>query len=43
MPEPSNEQAVLDYVDWQDVYAKEKPFQFSAIPNSSLAKETMTN
>ena len=44
MTEPSNEQAILNYLDWQDVYAKEKPFQlFSVIPNSSLAGERTTN
>ena len=44
MPEPLNEQAVLNYLNWQDVYAKEKPFQlFSVLPNSSLDGERTTN
>ena len=44
MPEPSNEQAVLNYLNWQDVYAKEKPFQlFSVLPSSSLDGERTTN
>ena len=44
MPESLNEQAVLNYLDWQDVYAKEKPFQlFSVLPNSSLDGERTTN
>ena len=44
MPEPLNEEAVLNYLDWQDVYAKEKPFQlFSVVPNSGLAEERTTN
>lgn len=44
MPEPSDEQAVLNYLDWQDVYAREKPFQlFSVIANSILAGERSTN
>ena len=44
MPKPSNEQAILNYLDWQDVYAKEKPFQlFSVTPNSSLTGERTTN
>ena len=44
MHEPLNEQAVLHYLNWQDVYAKEKPFQlFSVLPNSSLDGERTTN
>ena len=44
MSEPSNEQAVLNYLEWQDSYAKEKPFQlFSVVPNSGLAGERTTN
>ena len=44
MPEPANEQAVLNYLEWQDFYAKEKPFQlFSVVPNSGLAGEMTTN
>ena len=41
MPEPSNEQAVFNYLHWEDVFAKERPFQlFSVIPNSGLAGES---
>ena len=44
MPEPQNEQAVLNYLDWQDIYRKEKPFQlFSVVSNSGLAGERTTN
>ena len=44
MAEPLNEQAALNYLHWQDVYAKEKPFQlFSVIPSSGLAGERTTN
>ena len=44
MSEPLNDEAVLNYLDWQDVYAKEKPFQlFSVIHNSGLAEERTTN
>ena len=44
MPEPLNEQAALNYLNWQDVYAKEKPFHlFSGLPNSSLDGERTAN
>ena len=44
MPEPPSEQAVLNYLDWQDVYANEKPFQlFSVVSNCGLAGERTTN
>jgi hypothetical protein len=39
-----DEQAVFQYVDWQDVYKTEKPYQvFSAIPETDLPEQRSTN